>query len=385
MTQRILLSLGVIAVVVGGSIAATGAFFSDTETSTGNTFTAGELDLKIDNTSYGFDWNNPAIPLASTTGAWGPNAANSWQLSDLTNQLFFSFRDLKPGDYGEDTISLHVQNDAWACMAMTLTGTPENTLNEAEAESGDQTQNEGELQNYLTFVFWEDDGDNVYEIGEEILFQGPASELDGEWQKIADSSGGGPLLANTDPEDASYIGKFWCFGDLTPAPAQPGENAGGPTPGNTGFTCDGSGDNNDAQTDGVVVDVEFYAEQARHNGSFLCSSLNPTPVVTTLTLAKAVLPPEEALDTDFTLIADGPTDISGIEGSPAVTNAVVTPGVYSLSESGGPGGETSIVWECSGNATPEVDNGNGTATVTIAEGEAVVCGVTNTYEEEFPT
>ena len=36
------------AVVIG----ATGAFFSDTETSTGNTFTAGAIDLGVDNESY---------------------------------------------------------------------------------------------------------------------------------------------------------------------------------------------------------------------------------------------------------------------------------------------------------------------------------------------
>ena len=31
---------------------ATGAFFSDTETSQGNTFTAGAIDLLVDNESY---------------------------------------------------------------------------------------------------------------------------------------------------------------------------------------------------------------------------------------------------------------------------------------------------------------------------------------------
>ena len=110
---RILASLGMIVFVGAVAVGATGAFFSDTETSTGNTFTAGELDLTIDNSSYGFDWNDPNV--TSPTGVWGPNENNSWELDDLTDQLFFDFEDLKPGDYGEDTISLHAENDAWVC------------------------------------------------------------------------------------------------------------------------------------------------------------------------------------------------------------------------------------------------------------------------------
>ena len=65
---------------VGGLVAgATGAFFSDTETSTGNTFAAGAIDLGIDNESY-------------YNGVF--NADTSWDLSDLTDQLFFDFQDI---------------------------------------------------------------------------------------------------------------------------------------------------------------------------------------------------------------------------------------------------------------------------------------------------
>ena len=83
--KKILTSL---AIVVGiGAIAggATLAFLSDTETSSGNTFTAGAIDLKIDNTSY---YNGEEYPTST------------WQASDLTGQLFFSFDDLKPDDQG---------------------------------------------------------------------------------------------------------------------------------------------------------------------------------------------------------------------------------------------------------------------------------------------
>mgnify|MGYP001578414017 FL=1 len=52
LNKRILLSLGMIVFVAAAALGATGAFFSDTETSTGNTFTAGAIDLGIDNESY---------------------------------------------------------------------------------------------------------------------------------------------------------------------------------------------------------------------------------------------------------------------------------------------------------------------------------------------
>ena len=135
--KKILLSLGSIlataAIVAGG----TGAFLADSGTSTGNTFATGVIDLKIDNESY-------------YTNDWGKlifSSSTSWGLSSLAGKLFFNFTDLKPGDVGEDTISLHVNNNnAWACMNVSLTGTPENGQNEPEAAT-DPTSgaNDGEI------------------------------------------------------------------------------------------------------------------------------------------------------------------------------------------------------------------------------------------------
>lgn len=80
--------------LIGG---ATFAFFSDEETSENNTFTAGEIDLQIDNRSY----YNGILNLGTT-----------WlQPTDLTNELFFNFLDVKPDDYGEDTISVRVSDN----------------------------------------------------------------------------------------------------------------------------------------------------------------------------------------------------------------------------------------------------------------------------------
>lgn len=246
---------------------ATGAFFSDTETSTGNTFAAGDIDLRIDNTSY----------VTNAAGVLVASPANTWTLADLTNQLFFSFADVKPGDIGEDTISIHPgSNDAYACMAADITATPDNGINEPEADADDITDgvDGGELQDFLNFSFWEDDGDNVYETGEVLLpdLQGSADEIfDGGWNTISDSNNGPALPGGS----TTYVGKAWCFGTLTAnGTIQDGNGSSTPlTRGTTGFTCNGAGDNNIAQTDGITVDVSFYAVQARNNGQFLCSSL----------------------------------------------------------------------------------------------------------------
>ena len=49
--------MSVVAAVSAVVLGATTAFYSDTETSTGNTFTAGAIDLTVDNESYAIDCN----------------------------------------------------------------------------------------------------------------------------------------------------------------------------------------------------------------------------------------------------------------------------------------------------------------------------------------
>jgi len=269
-----------IAAVAAIAIGATTAFFSDTETSTGNTFTAGAIDLKIDNTSY----------VTNNAGVLVQSISTSWTLADLTDQLFFNFTDLKPGDIGEDTISLHVNNnDAWACMSASITGTPENNQTEPEvADDSSSGSNEGELQNALDFAFWADDGDNVLE-NNELL--GPANQgiFTGTIQQFVDSSPriiadptfniftgtpGTPLAGGSD----HYIGKAWCFGTLTPTPlTQDNLTTDGPIAPNrvgTGFTCNGSALGNETQTDGVIGNISFYVEQSRNNPNFSCANVD---------------------------------------------------------------------------------------------------------------
>ncbi len=275
LNTRILLSGATILAASAVIIGATFAFFSDTETSTGNTLAAGAIDLKIDNSSY---YKDPA------TGNIVSRPENSWDLSDLTIEKFFSFTDIKPGDIGEDTISVHVNdNDAYVCAAAQVTEDSDVTYTEPEldddstVDEGDPLGSDGELAENLNFAFWADDGDNVLEESEadSIFLEGPISALGQAGQiALADSTnnvwteGTAPVTGGS----TLYIGKAWCFGDLVANPASEGTD--NPAVRNlTGFDCNGaSGANNAAQTDRVIGDLQFYAVQSRNNPTFSCAT-----------------------------------------------------------------------------------------------------------------
>jgi len=142
--KRILISLSIIGVVSAIAIGGTIAYFQDTETSTSNTLTAGTLDLQID-----FQCERVGCDFS---------------LRDLVGQPFFNECDTKPGDSGEATISWHVyDNNAWARIRLADVYEYENGCLDPEEEAGDLTcgdpgLGEGELDNYLTFTFWMDEG-----------------------------------------------------------------------------------------------------------------------------------------------------------------------------------------------------------------------------------
>lgn len=282
--KKIITSLSIIAVVAAVVISGTTAYFSDTETSTGNTFTAGAIDLKVGNNSYVSN---------DTTGQLVASQGTSWVSDDLTTvERFFDFADLKPGDIGEDTIDLTVNNnDAWVCAELTMTSNADNTCTEPE-QTDDQncsavSQTPGELADGIEFIWWADDGDNVLEVDEEATkyYLGPESIAsllgeDGKLQlTLADSlvnffDHANKLVnpnATVNPLQGGsvyYVGKGWCFGDMTLNPVAEGE--GSPLQRGTGFTCDGSRVNNAAQTDSLTADISFTAIQSRNNMNYKC-------------------------------------------------------------------------------------------------------------------
>ena len=132
MNKKILISLSVIGVVAAIGIGGTVAYFSDTETSTGNTFTAGTLDLKVD------DKDDPDV-------------------------VRIAFSDLKPCDGVGDTEHLTISYQWTLANAGSISGQPwieianlvdyDNGCSEPEGDvdntCGDAGAGEGELSQYL--------------------------------------------------------------------------------------------------------------------------------------------------------------------------------------------------------------------------------------------
>lgn len=219
-------------VVAALAIYGTGAFFSDTETSTGNTFTAGAIDLKVDSEcSYNGSSEN-------CVGNWGHNQEGGDGIN-ITNERFFDFGDIKPGDFGEDTISLHVENnDAWVCAEVSNLTNLENGQTEPEALVDTSTgTNQGELQNAMVWTIWKDDGDNIQQPGEIVLYSGhPVNAV----LPVYDSqTAGGALLGGT----TGYLGFSWSL------------------PSSVG---------NEVQTDQLTGNIGFSVVQSRHNDNFVC-------------------------------------------------------------------------------------------------------------------
>ncbi len=283
--KKTLLSLLTIGAVVALAFTATASFFSDSETSVGNTLAGGDINLQIDNESFVIDYLVPG--LENPTGLIAISSATTWNLRDLTTvERFFDFQDLKPGDFGEDTISIDVgSNDAWMCAAAQITRDANVTC--TDPENGDDPncavsgEGQGELDEQINFAFWVDDGDNVFENNEKIFLEGPISGL-GKFGQIALADSQGSILG-VNPQASPvpvpggrefFIGKYWFFGNMEAIGATPGD--GSPAVRQvTGFTCSGDGVNNAAQTDIVVADIQFYAEQARNNDTFTCGNWHP--------------------------------------------------------------------------------------------------------------
>lgn len=375
--------LASVGVIMFGS---TGAFFSDTEVSAGNTFTAGAIDLLVDNESY-YNGNKctktgsleSPIYLWQGTAAYpepGTACSTSFAPSDLDKGLlFFNFQDLKPDDEGEDTISLHVNtNDAYACMDISLTSNDDRSSTEPELGVPDVPEDvnntwDGELAQNLQFFWWADDGDNVYEVGEETISDGvrtlynlatttPFSvALADATHNVWATTTPGPIPGNT----TRYLGKAWCFGNLTLDPVLAGQ---GQNPSiDPGVNCDGTGLGNLTQTDGATLDVAFRVVQARHNSTFTCNGEEPR--LAKITVIKSVVNNTNGnnIISDFQLFID-----NGIVATPVTSGVTTTvvPGVYTVFETGVEGYQASFSGQC-----------NSEGSITLAAGEEKSCTITN--------
>ncbi len=274
--KKIIFSLAIIAAIGAIVVGATTAYFSDTETSTGNTFTAGNLDLKIDSTCHyngmvcsGGEWVEDNSGTAMGYPIAGTECSCTWEAKDLNGDRFFDFRDVKPGDAGENTLSFHVyNNDAYGRFRIDAIENRENGCTEPEHADdstcygrwcGELAQNtnvtawidEGDIEGWQGQTEDPTEGDNIHNGAyERVLYTGPlypaylaentcaqmtgsASQDDANlstgWIEVGDK-----LIGNT----TYYIGVAW----------------------NVPFEV-----GNEIQGDSMKANIKFEIEQARHN------------------------------------------------------------------------------------------------------------------------
>lgn len=215
------------------------------------------------NNSLGVFLDSVTLKEKTCTSSQVGGICNLWEEKDLTqNDVFWNFSDIKPGDYGRNVISLHVEdNDAYACLLVDDVVNDENDATEPEVESGDtpNPNTEGELSNFIQAFAWNDlDQDGFYEPGDgETILYGPGNLFDLlDGIDVGDANSGTPLISGV----TKYVGFAWCVGTMS-------------LPGEAGMTCDGSSpDLNVAQTDIMTASVVAYAEQVRNNAGFECSN-----------------------------------------------------------------------------------------------------------------
>ncbi len=222
------------------------------------------LEIKVKNMlrPAGQTWDNPGGLLYKLTingncgAAYFQNHCELWQSTDLDgSQQFFNFGDVKPGDYGTNLISLHVDsNDAYACLLTSNEDDQDNTLVDPEVALGD-TVPAGELSQFVKVFAWDDtDNDGVYEGEAQLLAPNtPIANLN--LLNLSLASGG-----------TKYVGLAWCAGTQSVV-------------GNI-ISCNGATMSNIAQTDSFTADLTAYAVQQRNNPGFNCTDVvlpTPTP------------------------------------------------------------------------------------------------------------
>lgn len=153
MRRQLILST-IIALLLVGALAAglagSGAYFSDTETSAGNAFAAGTLDLAVDDANGGDD------------------------------VLKFTVGGMKPGNQPKGTFTLANvgTNAGYLDIESIVVNSQENDISEPEAEAGDTSDAVGELQDVLNVRLFHDvDGDGWIGTGETVFYNGKVKDL----------------------------------------------------------------------------------------------------------------------------------------------------------------------------------------------------------------
>ncbi len=250
--RKALLGLGGIGAGAALGGAGTMAFLNDPESVQDNMITAGELDLKL-------DW------------AWfyqGREFEADYQSLDDDDNFdgpMIQLTDVKPGDFGCGVISVHVHdNPAHVWFRLSNAEDKENGQNEPELDAEQNDDGTGELD------------DNIHWIAAPLgcipkrvtTKEDSMQALGGQNEEPVDLS-----QWTTDENEASTTGRRYCFSKGTLAEALDelggGVNLGRHDKNHTcfyGFCWKVPRDvGNEIQSDSISFDLDFYAEQYRHN------------------------------------------------------------------------------------------------------------------------
>jgi|GEM_PF-347611 len=284
--RKVLGGLGLTGFAAAGAGLGTSAFLNDTETFENNVLTAGTLDLLVGYYSY---WDQGNAGTGSVSGtADGPAVT-----SELT--------DIKPGDNGVLAFCPRIEtNPAYLWLCGELTANDENGINEPESEV-DSTPETGELaQNIVLDVDYCDLGDvgEAFDPGDVTkvadVWEGTLAEfltaietgvpLDGDA-----NSGDGETGFLAPGDQACYVGSDagstnHCLCIAWEVPTDVG---------------------NEIQSDSLTFDLEFHAEQCRHNDG------THNPCADGVECADCSFDPAATGDGASTLLSVGPDATSG--------------------------------------------------------------------------
>jgi len=219
--KNIIGSIFVMAVMLMLMGTATQSYFSDTETSTGNKFTAGTLDLNID-----------AHPDGGTF-VW----VDDDDVPTMNDILGSALDCLKPGDSG--TLIVGIRNRG--CVAgiadihITVTASDENQFAEPEADDGGGATGDGELAESIDVVISYGDKMGTASTGDDVVTEIASGTLE---ELHCNNFYSGVILEGEGEDDD--IGDYWVIQ----------------------FSIDGDTVGNEIMTDSVTFDIEFSLTQA---------------------------------------------------------------------------------------------------------------------------
>jgi len=146
--KNIFFSLMLIIMASATAVGATQAYFSDVETSRGNTFAAGSLDLTIDGV------NTNVVKFTQTGMNPDNQPTNYWTLANVGSMNGY----------------LDIQN-------ITVVSN-ENGIIEPESEAGDTTVGVGELQDVLNLrLYFDVDEDGYWSTGDVLIYNGKVGAM----------------------------------------------------------------------------------------------------------------------------------------------------------------------------------------------------------------